>query len=153
MKKITIIRHAESLFNAGLYKTEQDIINCKLSENGKIQSKQLNHSFDLLILSPLKRAIETYVNSNIKTKEIMINDLFREYKENSALNFLENEEVKSETKDELNLRIIEAKEYLKNLPQNNIGIISHGIFIYYFIQNCALSPKLIHNSEAITFYL
>ena len=53
--------------------------------------ESLNLSFDLLIISPLKRALETYTNSNIKAKELMINNLFIEQKEDHPLNFLENE--------------------------------------------------------------
>ena len=68
MKRITIIRHAQSKFNAGEFRTAEEIRNCKLTDHGKMQAKNLDQSFDIIVLSPLKRAIETYVNSNLKIK-------------------------------------------------------------------------------------
>ena len=68
MKTVTLIRHAESHFNAGNYKTDEEIRNCRITNLGIQQAKQLNQSFDIVVLSPLKRAMETYLNSNIKTK-------------------------------------------------------------------------------------
>jgi len=44
------------------------------------QAKKLNHSFDVLVLSSLKRSLETYINSNIKTRQLLMSDLVREQK-------------------------------------------------------------------------
>ena len=118
MKTITIIRHAQSKFNAGEYKTEEEIRNCRLTNYGVEQAKQLNHSFDLLVLSPLKRAFETYVNSNIKCKQLTISELVREQLDGRPLNFLDLEEVKSESSDEVRKRAREAVEYIKQLDIN-----------------------------------
>ena len=155
MKSITIIRHAQSKFNAGQYKTDEEIANCRLSEFGKSQAKNLTQSFDIVILSPLKRAIETYANSNIKCGKMIINDLFREYKELEAkpLNFLELEKLTPETLDDLNKRINDAIQYLKTLPYNNIGIISHGIFIHHFLEHLGIAHGLINNAQTITINL
>lgn len=153
MKTITIIRHAQSKFNAGECKTEAELRNSKLTTLGKIQASQLNQSFDLVILSPLKRAIETYANSNIKTKEIVISDHFRERKENSVLNFLENEDVVPESENEVKLRAQKAVDYLRSLPQNNIGIVSHGCFIWYLLEKAGQQPVATYNTQTITFNL
>lgn len=155
MKTVTIIRHAQSKFNAGQYKTKEEIANCKLSDFGREQAKNLSQSFDVIILSPLKRAIETYTNSNIKCGKIIINDLFREYMEQDPipLNFLELEKLAPETMNEFKKRISESIQYLKSLPYNNIGIISHGIFIFHFLEQIGLKPTPVNNTQSFIFQI
>lgn len=155
---ITIIRHAESLYNNGTA-TESQLKNCKLSEQGKVQaSSELNGlEFDLLILSPLKRAVETYAYSNIKTADIVISHLFREWK-TSKLNMMDGEEEDPigssfETQEQFENRTHLALEFLKSLSEKykKIGIISHHDFIHCFFKihsgrqdislaNCAYIP-------------
>lgn len=153
MKTITIIRHAQSKFNAGEYKTEDEIRNCRLTSHGIEQAKQVNHDFDLLVISPLKRVMETYVNSNIKCKRICISELVREQLDGRPLNCLDLEEVQTETNDEVRKRAKEAVEYIKKLDSDNIGIISHGCFIWYFLEQCGQPPTGTYNCQAITFKL
>lgn len=153
MKKITIIRHAESKFNAGEIKSEDELLNCKITEFGKKQATSLCHSFDTLILSPLKRAIETYVHSNIKTREIIVCDLFREQKEDSSLNYLENEIIQPETLDDVRKRAQQAIQFIKSHNSGNIGIISHGYFMWYFLEQCGQPPIPTYNCQSITFEL
>ena len=74
--EITFIRHAQSLYNAGL----ADVKNCPLSPSGCQEASRLVGEFDLLVLSPLKRAIQTYAFSQIKAGEIVISPLARENK-------------------------------------------------------------------------
>jgi broad specificity phosphatase PhoE len=152
VKNITIIRHAQSLFNSGKVKDEE-LKNCSLSDVGKTQATELNMSFDILIVSPLKRALETYVFSSIKVKEIRISPLFREFK-SWKVNLLDNEnETEVETEEEMKKRAIEAMEYLNSLPHVNIGVITHFEFInsitsQFFGKNCALN-----NCKFIKFQL
>lgn len=153
MKTITIIRHAQSKFNAGEYKTEEEIRNCRLTNHGIDQAKQLNHSFDLLILSPLKRAFETYVHSNIKCKHVVISKLVREQLDGRPLNCLDLEEVTSESSDDVRKRAREAVEYIKKTDSDNIGIISHGCFIWYFLEQIGQPPIGTSNCQSITFKL
>ena len=152
-KRITIIRHAQSIFNAGEFKTDAELLNCPLSEFGKMQAKSLNQQFDIIVLSPLKRAIDTYMNSNIKANETTFSHLFREQRENSLLNFLEGEEIVPESPDDVRKRAREAIEYLKTLDYQNIGIISHGYFIWYFLEQCGQPTHPIYNTQSITFEL
>jgi broad specificity phosphatase PhoE len=154
-KTVTIIRHAQSKFNAGQYTTETELSNCRLSDFGREQSKNLTQTFDILILSPLKRAIETYANSNIKCGNVIINDLFREYKEHDPkpLNFLELETIMPETLEEVKKRVGDAINYLKTSPYNNIGIISHGIFICYFLEQLAIKQNGVYNCQAFVVNL
>lgn len=74
---ITLIRHGESGFGEN-YTSIEHLTNCRLTSVGINQSKQLNFHFDILILSPVKRTMETYINSKIKANKIIINELFRE---------------------------------------------------------------------------
>lgn len=151
MKKITIIRHAQSQFNAGNYKTDEEIRNCRLTPLGIEQAKNLNNSFDVIIVSPLKRALETYLNSGIKTRQLIVSDLFREQKEDKPLNYLDFEEVEPENSETIRKRAIEAINFIKNLDSDNIGIISHGCFIWYFLEQIGMPPKPTYNCQEISF--
>ena len=153
MTKITIIRHAQSLFNAGLCKDDSDLRNSRLSDFGKQQAANLNRKFDLLILSPLKRAIETYAHSNIKTREIIISDLVREQKEVMSLNYLDFESIEPESIEDIKQRAIAARDYIKTLKSDNIGIISHYLFIAHFLAACGQEVQYPNNTQIITFEL
>ncbi len=128
MKKITLIRHAESIYNKTM---DNSLINCGLTDEGKIQSSKLEYNFDLIIVSPLKRALDTLKYSNITYKNLEISDLFREYKTNGC-DYFENEAIISETEEELYSRIKQAKQYISTLNQSNIGVVTHGDFIWWF---------------------
>lgn len=152
MKKITIMRHAQSKFNVGECRSHDELRNCKLTEFGKLQAQSLNGSFDIVIVSPLKRALETYVNSNIKSREIITSGLFREQqKENIPLNCLELEETVLETDDDVRKRARDAIEFIKTLKCENIGIISHAHFIWYFLEQCGQHARVIGNCEVVVF--
>lgn len=153
MIKITIIRHAQSNFNAGLCKTSDELRNCGLTELGKQQAMTLNQNFDILLVSKLKRAIETYKNSNITAEKIIFTDLVRKQKEDHTLNFLEGEEIIPETPDQVRQRAREAIAFIKTLNSNNVGIISHGFFISYFLEQCGQPMRATYNVQSITFYL
>lgn len=151
-KTITIIRHAESRVNAGLCRESGEFTNCRITDNGKEQATKLSYSFDVLILSPLKRVLETYTNSKIKTGDILISHFFRETKEDhTTTNFLENEKHSYETVEEIKLRALNARIFIENIKSNNIGIISHCGFIYHFLIACGQNPKYLENTESITF--
>ena len=153
MKTITIIRHAESKFNAGLCKTDDELRNCSLTPNGKQQAGNLNQHFDILVVSKLRRAIETYKNSNIEAEQVIFSHLVREHKENHSLNFLEGEEIIPESPDDVRKRAREAIAFLKTLNGDNIGIISHGCYISYFLEQCGQTPQATYNTQSITFSL
>jgi broad specificity phosphatase PhoE len=153
MVKVTIIRHAESKFNAGLCKNDDELRNCALTNNGKQQASKLNQNFDILVVSKLRRAIETYKNSNIGAEKVIFSHLVREQKEHHSLNFLEGEDIIPETPNELKQRAQAAKEFIKTLDSDNIGIISHYSFIACFLAECGQPKHFLHNTGAITFEL
>jgi broad specificity phosphatase PhoE len=133
MVKITLIRHAHCEYIADKTQPEAKTINAKLSPLGVEQAKGLNLNFDLLIISPLRRAMETYTNSNIRVSKIIVCKTFRELM-SEPINFLDTEEIKLETEEELSIRIEEAIAFLKTLEgqYKNIGIISHWQFLRLF---------------------
>lgn len=70
MKKIWIVRHAESTCQAG---ESDDSVNPELSERGKLQACRLilkfaDMKFDLALISPLARAWQTFALSEIQTR-------------------------------------------------------------------------------------
>lgn len=153
MKKITIIRHAESRFNAGLCKNDNELRNCGLTDYGKQQASHLNQHFDILIVSKLRRAIETYKNSNISAEKIIFSHLVREQKEGHSLNFLEGEEIVPESPDDIKKRANETILLIKTLDCDNIGIISHYSFIAYFLEQCGQPKYFLQNTKNVTFNL
>ncbi len=149
MKTVTIIRHGQSKQNAGQCKNDDELRNCALSDVGKEQSKNLNQNFDVVIVSPLKRAIETYENSNIKAGNVIYSDLFREHREHNLSEFLENEEVIPEIN--VRQRAQNAFQFLKELNFNNIGIVTHLCFSWYLLEQCGQPISSLENTQSITF--
>ena len=184
--KLLFIRHAESEFNVAtktflsgnkdnnsvtkneidrssweskynVYMNESKLIDCGITKNGEKQASKLNFDFDLLILSPMKRCIDTYKYSNIKCQNIIICDLFREYKIDIC-DFLKfeieqyNKNKKNakmiyfvrETEKQLIKRVELSKIYLKNIINDycnnkskdknnlNICVLTHNDFTWYF---------------------
>ena len=153
MKKVTLIRHAQSKFNAGHYKSEDELRNCGLTEFGMASAKSLNQTFDVVVISTLRRAIQTYNNSNIKTDNVLYSELIREQREDGVLNYLEGEEIVPETPNMVRERAKNAIKFIKSLNYENIGIITHAHFIWYFLEQCGQKPVIIKNTESITFLL
>ena len=121
--KVTFIRHAQSEYNIG----QQFSNNVPITKDGAIACVSLDQTFDILILSPLKRAIQTYANSNIKTKRIIMSDLFQEKKDKPS-NMMDND-TDYETTADFETRILKAIDFIKQLDCSNIGVIGHHDFI------------------------
>jgi broad specificity phosphatase PhoE len=133
MKTITIIRHGQSQYNAGNFK----VADCGLTDIGKQQAETLNEQFDVLVMSPLKRAIETHIYSNIKQQQIWISELFSETQKDS------------ESNDDVRLRAKKAIQFIDNFKSNNIGIISHCNFIWHFLEELGHEPIKLSNCQSI----
>lgn len=147
-KKITLIRHGQSKFNAKEIDS-QDLSNCSLSNAGKLQAQNLAQTFDILIVSSLRRAIETYEHSNIKTNNVLVSDLFRE----QSKQYHEGNQLILENETDMRLRVKEAIVFIKKLECINIGVISHAHFIWYFLEQCNMEPILLKNAETIVIEL
>ena len=146
--RITFIRHAQSLHNA----TGDIIVNCGLSDAGVEQAKKIDISFDCVVLSPLRRTLQTYALSQIKTKVVLLSALFREHHPlGHPSNFLENEDMKMEQPQQFQKRVGQAMEFLKNLPYQNVCVITHHDFTAEFSKLVYHKPVYIRNAGFITF--
>jgi broad specificity phosphatase PhoE len=132
-KNLWLIRHAESMSNvAANYPAmkEADFVNTRLSENGRTQQAPLvKGSIDLLIVSPLRRTMETYAHSNLRVKRLFTSELVREWRAYGCAGDFELEAPRAESADELRARVERTLELLRAQPETNIGILSHGVFL------------------------
>ena len=137
-KTIYFVRHGESLFNKRFRETNEkphDLINPGLTDDGKLQCKELgnklkNIEFDIAIVSPLLRTQETFRYSKLNCKNIITNELCREYKTNEC-DFLEGEIIKFEEQKDINERCKLFIDVLHSLSEKMIIVISHADFIFY----------------------
>lgn len=126
--KVTLLRHAESLFNKYLT-SEKD---CDLSPEGIQQAAALTGEFDVILLSCLRRTHQTLLHSQIKGKRILLTDLCREQRKDIC-DFLEKEDGShKESDEELEHRIDCFKDYIRRecKPTDSVLVISHGDFIH-----------------------
>jgi broad specificity phosphatase PhoE len=168
MKNIYFIRHGEATHNVDFklrgeeaYLDEKHI-NSVLTTKGINDAIYLKHNFininkiDLVLVSPLTRAIMTVLNIFDNKKIICIEDL-REYpmgihpvnkrKKKSELKSIYKDitfseiceddiyfnEGNKESINNLEKRINNLKYYIKKRDEQNIAIISHCSFISYFL--------------------
>lgn len=125
-KKIVLLRHAQSEANIG-----QHIKNAPLSRKGIEQAQQLHENFDLILISPLRRALQTLDYSSLKTTVTEICDLCREqyFHESDMLDH------ETYTQDEPSYSLEERVRKFHNLLEekskiyNNILVISHANFL------------------------
>lgn len=66
-----------------------------------------------MILSPLRRTLETYVHSDLRAKRLVTSDLVREYA-NEPSSFLEGEDVVLESEEAFNHRVQKAIEFIRD---------------------------------------
>ena len=129
------MRHAQSDANVGnMYKDSN------ITEFGVQQASKIAGNFDLAICSPLKRTQQTLKSSKIVYNNIIISNNCREYLDGNICNVLDHETKYAETLGEFLIRIhnfkVQIKSYL-NLPNppNSILIVSHGSFMYHFMNH------------------
>lgn len=182
-RSIFALRHARSLHNEWfitrlytpkLWSThDSGIIDAPLSTIGEIQAKELSpelksHNFDLIICSPLTRALQTlHLSLPSHTQKTIITPLIKERTDRlsdtgkplSTLKSLHpnyeflhfddkiwpsQENFKHESKEEFLLRIIRFKLFLSQIQANKILLVTHGNFIktlsgsHLMVANCTL---------------
>jgi len=136
-KNLWFIRHAESMANAASHAAdkkhngvhESDLVNTRLTDVGRQQAAKVQGPVDLLIVSPLRRTLETYVHSRLEVKRLITTDLVREYRAYGRPWEFELETPGSETVAELMDRVTKTIALLQLQPETNIGILSHGVFL------------------------
>lgn len=119
VKKITLIRHGQPL-------GEEDP---HLSDNGKNDCANLKGNYDLILLSPLRRCIDTYVSSKLNSNKIEFLILLREKQDGRTYNSLLCETPIAESDEIFNKRILELKNYLLNRSEENICCITSAFTI------------------------
>ena len=146
MVKVYLIRHAQSTRNA--YGSIER--NVPLTEFGKEQAKKLGGWVHTVICSPLRRAVETLAHSNLKYCSIIYSDLCRELMDGEEPNYLEREDLISETNKDIENRINKLKLLVTELHDQgikHIAILSHSFFIY------RLANISMHNCQLVEYDL
>lgn len=132
VKTLFLIRHAESQHNQkdmfkATHPEERHFVNTCLTEEGKRQAGFLEGPCEVLIVSPLKRALETYIYSRLTVRRIVVTDLAREWKGWGPAQFLELEDQSAvESPRDFEERINKLVEFIKQLPEENVTLLSHG---------------------------
>jgi broad specificity phosphatase PhoE len=158
-KTVTLIRHAQSMHNAGQCDTPEKLKNCGLSEYGKTQAAELSGNYEVVVVSTLRRARETLQCSKITAGRTVFSDLFREQKDSGEpfmgtehlLNYIDDEPVKPENTDEVMNRAKHAADFLRALPETNVCVISHGVFMSYLLYQCGQKMQPSYNCQQIKF--
>jgi hypothetical protein len=131
MTTLTFIRHAQSQNNA----TNISEVDTPLSQLGISQASKLHGNYDLVVISPLTRTLQTFRHSHIFAPRIIISDLVREWKLDLC-DFKLDEMVRFETIEELDSRIEKFKIWIKNLcdrfpDYTKIAIFTHYDFVWH----------------------
>lgn len=135
---VTLIRHAESTFNASGSQER----NCGITENGKKNAAMLEGEYDLVICSTLKRSRQTLDHSKIRYGNVIFSELCREIRDGNPVNLFPLERQYVETTEDIKERIDEFNELLRDLSKEfkNIAVISHHTFLQklsgYSFGNC-----------------
>lgn len=125
-KHLFVIRHAESTSNAN---PADQTPNPGLTENGKSQASKVQGPVDLLIVSPMKRTMQTYAHSALKVKRLLTSDLFREWMVYGPSSQLDLEPARTESAADLRKRIVAASKFIAQQPERTVALLSHGVFL------------------------
>ena len=133
MTNIKFIRHAESTYNA----KQEFVKDPPLSSLGKKQAAKIFGHYDVIIISNLKRSLQTLNYSNITYDIIVTDEDCREIRNGAICDYLENEKIINESQSNINKRIIRFTQTVNKLITKGVEdilIISHGAFIVEFLQ-------------------
>ena len=125
MKNLWLIRHAESEQNL----TGSSKKNSKLSSRGKVQAAELRGPCELLILSPLRRSLETYSYSQLEVGRLITSEFVREVIDSPGCEFDLETRDRYETKEEVSKRVTETVKLLREQKETNITLLSHACFL------------------------
>lgn len=167
MKTIYFVRHAEGYHNLYNYQYHNWHLEFpRLTVNGlkqcfKLRKKLEEDNFDYIVVSPLRRTLETATNVFGKDKRFIAMDSIREFvanpcdyretiedifKEYSFVDFdfvCDNYDYnKKENDTDINLRIDSFYSYLVNNSFEKIAVVSHGEFLKRFFKKYAKKLKI-----------
>lgn len=142
MRCIWFVRHAESTVNCG----GESVFDPGLSENGKHQAATLEGHFDVVIISPLLRCLETLRLSKITYGELRVSPNLQEWRcAFPATRLSERDSI--ETKEEFEDRVERFRLELAAIDAKTILVIGHSHFWniwrkiespYFEIQNASI---------------
>lgn len=142
-------RHAESLENIGI-----SLVDSPLSDRGRDQARSLGGYYDLVIISPLRRCLETLHYSKIKYARLEICQTFREIRRSEESEMLLEDPIR-ETMEEFKDRIGRFDEWfretIKSYPTGEdedvlkVLLIGHGMFFHLW--NRSDGPDMPENAE------
>lgn len=127
-KTLYLIRHAESTHNVKLpTQPESDFANCRLTPKGEEQARKIKGPTSLLLISPLRRTLATYHFSNLHVKKLeTVSDLQEWTGWGESCMFELQDFKKRETWFEFQQRVARVVQLIRNRPENDITILSHG---------------------------
>lgn len=134
---ITLVRHAQSTFNAFGDQTRDS----PLSEYGHQSASGINGTYDLVICSTLRRARQTLDASSVVYSNLVFSELCREFRDSGgSVNMYSGEDsiADAETPDHFNERIKSFRSLLETYLQtySKILVISHSIFLQQLCGHC-----------------
>lgn len=145
-QNITLIRHG--------HPTDDDRGDPGLSESGKAQASRLKGHYQLVIVGPLRRHLETYTNSDVSGTRMAMSELLREQKfEGKLYNFYRNESPDSENREAVIFRVKLLKRWLKKQPETEICLFTSAFFMCYFIDSCNIPRGLINYCQVFELEL
>lgn len=161
--KITLIRHAESIYNEK--RLLQGQVDCKLSKKGlkdtEEKSKNFPSDFDICFCSPLNRTKQTaeilvpYLNViyDERLMERGLGDWENTPNTDEKQFLMHNKTIppNGETFEEFDGRILSFLEMIKNnYNDKKILVVTHGGVIYAIYRILGLKVKTIENLEMVT---
>lgn len=147
-KEIWFIRHAESQGNTGEWGGPDPL----LSVQGELQACKLKGSVELLVVSPLKRTLQTYALSDMtSTRRLVFSELFRERRGDGLGEYMAGEDPKTckETDVQFCQRLEEARQFLLDQPESKIAVVTHSVFLAAFTHRFYGSPHYFRNAEVL----
>jgi len=123
-----------------------------LTDLGRNQASQIGGEYDLVIVSPLRRTLDTYIHSGIKTRELIMVPIIREQRRGTPTACLALEDVNFKEDSKMVMgRVIEFTKFLKTLPHTNIMIVSHAFFMCHFLDYNKQDRNLIAECQQFKF--
>jgi len=135
---LSFMRHGQALSNLeGL----SDKVDAPLTEEGKLQASNVGGHYDLVILSPLRRCMETLLYSKITYENVLVSYDVREFAINPC-DLLPGESGQDRPED-LQTRIAGLEKTLSTVGDHlRVLIISHAYFFNaWFMQDCCPAPE------------
>ena len=163
-KEVYLIRHGQSEANVALDLDNPNFYyDAKLTSNGKkqaqdTQKKLKNIDFDLMLCSPLTRALQTFslifpnlsheavilpfvrehslCSSEVGRQPSILEKEFPDFKFNNLKNFwwnndtyIDEKKIIFESIEDLDKRVLIFKKWIQNRGEKKIALVSHGTFI------------------------